>query len=52
MKLLSQGDRISVTNEINLIEKILEHSDLMDYNFVSDLKERVMALKMAFHLYK
>jgi len=52
MQLLSEGDRISVTNEINLVEKILEHSDLMDYNFVPDLKERVTALKIAFHLYK
>tara|TARA_Y100001970_G_C14191767_1_gene835804 strand:+ start:210 stop:1349 length:1140 start_codon:yes stop_codon:yes gene_type:complete len=51
MRLLSDGGRVAVTNEVNLIEKILEHSDLMDYNFVEELKEKVIGLKMAFHLH-
>ena len=51
MKMLSDGQRINVTNEINLIEKILNHSDLMDFDYVSDLQEKIIGLKMAFHLH-
>ena len=52
MTMLCDGQRVVVTNEINLIDQILSHDDVFDFDFTDDLKEQVLGLKMAFNLHK
>ena len=52
MTMLCDGQRVVVTNEINLIDQILCHDDVFNFEFANELKDQVLGLKMAFNLHK